>query len=228
MGPLIAFGIGISVYSLIDRRDKWFVLSQCIASGVLIGGGVLILTICQEDTRGPLIGSLFIIAGLLPRLLIPQHPIEADGGSNSTRQHLVSIGIIDFVWICVMGVTLAIIEIASGASPFVVTIEKGMHTEYYDKLFEITVFLLRITIDGVFLLGGILAGCMAILWAGEIWRKTQDKDKMQYKHTTISAIKMVVAYFIVTLNVLVWVGVPLYQKMIKIADILKEWELTKG
>ena len=221
MGPLIVFGIGIIVYSLIDRRDKWFVLSQFVASSFLIGGGLLLLNISQEVVRGILIGILFIITGLLPRIIIPRYPIEADGNSNSDPKQLLSIGIIDFVWICVMGGTLVIIAFTASISPFTDVINKGMDPEYYKKMFEITVFLLGKTIDSIFLLGGILAGCMAILWAGEIWRKSQEEEKTQYKLTTISAIKMVVAYFIVILNALVWVGIPLYQKMIKVAEILK-------
>ena len=221
MGTLIVFGIGIIVYSLIDRREKWFVLTQFIASSILIGGGFLLLDIYQDAVRGVSTGILFLIIGFLPRIIIPRHPIEASGSSNSDSKQLVSIGIIAFVWICIMGGTLAIIAFTTNISPFVDVIKKGMNPEYYEKIFKITEFLLGKTIDSVFLLGGILAGCMSILWAGEIWRKSQVKEKIQYKFTTLSAIKMVVAYFIVILNILVWVGIPLYQKMIKIAEILK-------
>ena len=221
MGPLIIFGIGIIVYSLIDRRDIWFIISEFVASGVLIGGGLLLLNISQEAVRGVAIGILFIITGLLPRIIVPQHPVEASGSSTMDKKHLVPIGIIDFVWISIMGGTLAIIAFTVSIPPFVDEIKMGMNPEYYKKMFEITVFLLGKTIDSVFLLGGILAGCMAIIWVGAIWRKSQEEEKIQYKLTTISAIKMVVAYFIVILNALVWVGIPLYQKMIEIAEILK-------
>lgn len=221
MGPLIIFGIGIIVYSLIDRRDKWFIISEFVASGFLIGGGLLLLNIPQAAVRGVSIGILFIITGFLPRIIVPRHPIEISGSITIDKKYLVPIGIIDFVWISIMGGTLAIIAFTVNISPFVDEIKMGMKPEYYKKMFEIIVFLLGKTIDSVFILGGILAGCMAIIWVGEIWRKSQEEEKIQYKLTTISAIKMVVAYFIVILNALVWVGIPLYQKMIEIAEIVK-------
>ena len=221
MGPLIVFGISRIIYSLIERRDKWFVIYEFVASGLLVGVGFLLMKIPQEAVRGVSIGILFLITGLLPRIILPRHPIEASGSSTFAPKQMVTVGIIDFVWISIMAGTLAIIAFTAGISPFIDVIKKGMNPEYYKQLFEITVFLLGKTIDSVFLLGGILAGCMAILWAGEIWRKAQEKEKIQYKFTTIAAIKMVVAYFIVIFNALVWVGIPLYQKMIKLAEIMK-------
>ena len=221
MGPLIVFAIGRIIYSLIERRDKWFAVLEFAASALLAGGGLFLLKISQESVRGVSIGILFVITGLLSRIIVPRHPIEASGSSTVYPKQLVPVGIIDFVWLSVMGSTLAIIAFTASVSPFVDLVKKGMNPEYYEKLFDITVFLLGKTIDSVFLLGAILAGCMAILWAGETWRKSEEKERLQYKLTTISAIKMVVAYFIVILNVLVWLGIPLYQKMIKIVEILK-------
>jgi uncharacterized membrane protein YidH (DUF202 family) len=221
MGPLILFGIGRVIYSLIERRDRWFVISEFVASGLLVGVGLLLMDTSHDALRGVSIGILFLITGLLPRIVLPRHPIEASVGSTSGPNQIVPVGIIDFVWISIMATTLAIIAFTLALSPFVGVIKKGMNPEYYKQLFEITVFLLGKTIDVVFLLGGILAACMAILWAGEIWRKSQERDKIQYKLTTVCAIKMVVGYFIVILNAVVWIGIPLYQKMINLAEMMK-------
>jgi len=221
MGPLIIYGIGIIIYSLIERRDKWFLVSEFVASGLLIGCGLLLMRIPSDAMRGVSIGMLFFLTGLLPRIAVPRQPIEARGRPGSDQKQVVGVGIIDFVWISIMGGSLAIIAFAVHISPFGDVIEEGFNAEYYKKMFEITVFLLGKTIDSVALLGGVLAGCMAILWAGEIWRKSQKKEQIQYRLTTISAIKMVVAYFVVILNELIWLGIPLYQRMIKLAQMFK-------
>lgn len=186
MGPLILFGIGRIVYSLIERRDKWFVLLEFVSSGIFFCIGLLLLHINQNSVRGVSIGILFIITGHISRIMIPMHPIEAGGYNVDDSKKIVPIGIIDFVWICIMGGTIAIIAFTWGVSPFVDIVQKGMKPEYYNKLFDMNKFLLEKTIDSVFLLGGILGVCMTILWAGEIWRKSKEKDKIQYKLTTFT------------------------------------------
>jgi len=221
MGPLILFGTGRVLYSLIERRDKWFVLLEFVSSAIFLFVGLILLRIHQNAVRSVSIGILFLITGLISRIIIPLHPSEAGGDGVKDSKKIVPIGIIDFVWICVMGATIAIIAFTWGVIPFVDIKQKGMSPEYYKKLFEITVFLLGKTIDSVFLLGGVLAACMSILWSGQIWRESEEKSRKQYVFTTISAIKMVVAYFIVILNALVWIGIPLYQKMNELAEVLK-------
>jgi len=206
---------------MIERRDKWFVVTEFVSSGTFFLVGLLLVHIHQNAIRGISIGILFIITSLISRIILPRHPIEAGGTIVNDSKKVVAIGIIDFVWICIMGGTIAIIAFTWGVSPFVDIIQKGMKPEYYQKLFDMSLFLLGKTIDSVFLLGGVLAACMTILWAGEIWRKSGEKFQDHYKFTTISAIKMVVAYFIVIFNALTWVGIPLYQKMNELTGFLK-------
>jgi len=222
MEPLILFGVGRILYSVIERHDKWFVISEVIASALFIGGGEFLLDISHDAVRGVLIGVLFIITGIAPRIILKRHPVEAGDDSVANEGQKVPIGIIDFVWITVMGGTLAFIGFTMGVSPFVGEIPlKGIEPEYYQKLLDTTIFLLGKTIDSVFLLGGALAGCMAILWAGEIWRKPGEKARIQYRLTTTAAIKMVVAFLIVALNVFVCIGVPLYNRMIDLIEVLR-------
>ena len=220
MEPLILFGIGRILYSLIGRRDKWFIVLEVIASVIFFSVGLILISIKQDAIRGVSICILFIITGLLSRFILPKHPFtgqSVDAGSKEIKH----VGIIDFVWIFIMGGTIAIIAFAKEVPPFTVTIKEGMNPEYYKSLFDMVEFLLGKTIDSVFLLGGVLAACMTILWAGGIWRRIEEADMKQYKFTTISAIKMVVAYFIVILNALVWVAIPLYQKMNELTEVLK-------
>ena len=96
MGPLILFGIGRILYSLIERHDKWFVV-EFIMSAVFIGGGLLLFEISENAIRGVSLGLLFIVTGLASRIILPRHPIEAMGKSTIEPKKIVSVGIIDFV-----------------------------------------------------------------------------------------------------------------------------------
>jgi len=222
MGFLISFAIGRIFYSLIERRDKWFVILEIIASGVFVGAGSLLLEVPQGAIRGSSQTILFIVTSLASRVILPRDPIEARLQNRANETEKIYVGVIDFVWISVMGGVVGFIAFARGVPPFVeVMVPKGMPAEYYQKALDSTVFLLEKVIDGVFLTGGGLAGCMAILWAGEIWRKSSGKARSQYKLTTVAAIKMVVAYFITIFNALAWMGVPLYMRMNALLEMLK-------
>jgi hypothetical protein len=213
------FAIGLIIYSAIDRRDKWFMLTEIGLSILFIGIGKIVLTIPNDIIRSLLLGFLFIIIGLVPRMVIP-HPkshTDTDGQKKEIR-----IGIINWSWICIMGCTLAFIGFAVGASPFIDPIPvKGLNPDYCQKSLDIVTFLLGKTIDSISILGAIIAGCMTILWSGEIWRKSDEKSITHYKLTTRSAIKMVIAYFIVIGNIIIWIGSPLYNRMIMLVDVLK-------
>ena len=198
------------MYSLVGRRDKWFVFLELTASIIFICVGLLLVGIKQDAVRGVSIFILFVITGLLSHVILSKHSLQA-----------YRIGIIDFVWICIMGGTNGIIAFTKGVSPFVDSVQVGLSHAYYKNLFNMTEFLLGKTIDSVFLLGGVLAACMSILWVGGVWRKSGESDLAHYKFATMAAIKMVVAYFIVVLNALIWIAVPLYQKMNELTAVLK-------
>lgn len=221
-GPLVFFGIWRIVYSLIERRDKWFVLLECISSCILIGAGRSLLAIPNVETRAILEWLLFVATGLAPRFIVPRHPLEAGGTVVDSDQGRVPVGIIDFTWMNVMGGALGGIYFVIGVASFVDIAAVGyVSPDYLQSLRDATVFLLDKTIDSVFLLGGVLAGCMAILWAGELWRKRGKTAHAQYKATTVTATKMVVAFFIVAAGVFIWVLAPLYKQLLVIVEATK-------
>lgn len=222
MGILIMFGFGRLIYVAIGRREKWFLLAEAVSLLVFVSIGILLFKIGHDSVRGTLLGFVFVLTGLGSKLIIPHHPIEAGGEKVKDREEIVPVGIIDFVWLCIMGGTLAFIGFAAGVSPFNDPVpSKGLSADYYAEALNTTVFLLDKTLDSFFCLGAILAGCMAILWSGAIWRKSDEIGRFYYRRTTLAAIKMVVGFFVVALNTLIWIGVPLYNRMTMLVKLLE-------
>ena len=219
---LVMFGLGRILYSAIERRDKRFLLTEIVASVVFLTIGMMMLRESNDSVRGMTLGVLFILTGLGPRIILPRHPIEAGGTVVNDDKLRVSVGAVDFVWLFIMGGTLAFIGFAIGVPPFADSIPtKGFHVEYYQESIGATAFLLEKTLDGFFYLGAILGGCMTILWAGTMWKNTDKNSRKHYKFSTLVAIKMVVGFFISVFGALIWVGVPLYNRMMILIELLK-------
>lgn len=58
--------------------------------------------------------------------------------------------------------------------------------------------------------GAVLTACMAILWAGQIWRGTKPDEQRAYLGATRSAAKMVFAFFAAMFGAVKWMGEPIY------------------
>ena len=222
MGPIISLGIGIAFYSLIERRDKWYATFVLMWAMIFIFIAIPLNRISNDTARGLLLGLAFIICAFLPRFATKGYHIDVDSDKKAREPNLlVRVGIIDFVWILLMGGTLAFAGFARGVKPIKSPLLlAGSTVEYRRELLQITARLMEKTVDSVFLLGGILAVCMTILWAGAVWRSKADEAKEHYKKSTLAAIKMVVAFFIIIFSALVWVGVPLYHNMILLSESL--------
>ncbi|MFC1730381.1 hypothetical protein ACFL6I_08605 [candidate division KSB1 bacterium] len=217
--PLIWFAIGRLIYSLIDRRSWKFNVVEVLSVGTYLIFGWYLLDIDAPATKGLLIAGTFLLTAVASRLVVKRHPVEAaDPGKKP-----IAIGIIDFAWFSILAGTLGILVFARSSHPITDVSPAGpLPKEFIQAEMLNTMFLLGKTIDSVFLLGGVLAGCMAILWAGEIWRKSDGKSHQQYRFTTVSAIRMVVAYFVAIMNALYWVGIPLYTRLNNLSALLKQ------
>jgi hypothetical protein len=219
---LVMFGLGQVFYSAIERYNKRFLLAEVISFLVFVTFGLTMFKINNDSVRGMSLGVLFILTGLGPRIILPCHPIEAGGIEVNDGKSRVTIGIVDFVWLFIMGGTLAFIGFAIGISPFADPIPtKGFKAEYYQESIDAVSFLLGKTLDAFFYLGAILGVCMTILWAGAMWRKTDKEGRKHYKFATVVAIKMIVGFFVSVFGALVWVGVPLYNRMMTLIELLK-------
>jgi len=216
--PIIWFAVGRIIYSLIDRLSWKFFGVEVLSVGAYLVCGWYLLAIDAPAAKGLLIGGAFLLTALASRLIVKRHPVEAAESGKKP----VAIGIVDFAWLSVLAGTLAILVFVRSSHPFTDVSSVGaLPKEFVQAELSNTVFLLEKTIDGVWFLGGALAGCMAILWAGEIWRKPDEESRRKYWFTTISAIRMVVAYFVAIWNVLYWIGMPLYTRMNTLSALLK-------
>jgi hypothetical protein len=215
MEAILTFAAGRLLYGLIDRIQLRFIMLELVLTVVFIGTSVFLLSMQNIEARSALIGLTFVITGVATRVLHRTSPIEAPGKS-------VAVGIIDFVWLAIMGAALAIVAFGRSMSPFVDSLpQSGLNREYYQKTYDTIQFLLGWVINSVPILGATVAACMAILWAGELWSKEGKAAKVKYEGTTIAAVRMVIAFFVIMFAFLYWLGIPLYHKMIAIAEFLK-------
>ncbi len=222
MESAIAMTVGRLIFSAIDRREVRLVALEVASGLVFLALCVYLLTIDHVVLRSIALGALFLVTGLATRLLTPRDPIEAPVTGSCTRPP-VAIGIIDFSWLSVMAAALAIVEFTQGRPPLSELLPPtGLRAEYYTTEIETCRMLLSHTINGVFAVGAILAACMGILWAGEIWRGRQGNGIDHYRITTLAAIKMAIAFLFVFFVVLGGIGVPLYDRIHYLTMLLRE------
>ena len=121
-----------------------------------------------------------------------------------------SIGIIDFCWILGQGVAYGGVIFCQSYEVIIGEVEAGRNDAFYNLMFEEVSFLLGKCFEVLIFGFTILAACMGIIWAGEIWRKDDHKG---YAWTTSASKKMTFAYFGIAVAIIVWVAIPLYSKM---------------
>ena len=220
--PLLWFAAGRFAFGLIERWRWLFFWLELLSIGLYLLIARCLMGIPNPALQGLSIGGVFLLTSVLSRFLAHRHPIEASDPENGGHGRELALGIIDFAWLTILAATLGILCFARSSYPFNEAAPSGnFPSAYWEAELSNTVFLLEKTIDSVFLLGGVLAGCMAILWAGEIWRKQHPTSRLQYVSTTVAAIRMVVAYIAVMVAALYWLGVPLYERMTIITKLLR-------
>ncbi len=211
MQKLVWFALGRLALSLIGSWSWKFFWTELAAVAVYLSGGWLLLRVGPPALQGLLIGGVFFVTAIASPLIARHNRIS------------LRIGIVDFSWLFILAGTLAVVCFATSSYP-VNDVSPSFGSLSHDFLqaeLSNTIFLLGKTIDSALLLGGILAGGMAILWAGEIWRKESEKDRKEYSVRTHTAIRIVVAYLVVVISALYWVGVPLYTRMNNLSQLLK-------
>lgn len=225
MPQVIYFAVVQVIYSAIDRWRDWrYLLVEVVGQILFVLVALAVLPrIVSGVGQGATIGMTFWLAALIVRVCARRHPTEAAPLGEKTHEHMVPIGLIDFCWVGIMGATLSFITFSKAVSPFSDPLPApGLPAEYYQAVAENSRFLLGHTVDGFFALGGVLTACMAILWAGEIWRGNRHEHRRSYKRTTLAAAKMVFAFFLTSLAVFIWLAWPLYRHMFAASSRLGE------
>jgi len=206
--PIIFYIVAELIYSAIERvKDLTFYLLQLSLYFNLFGLSLLLKIYLSNAYYSLVVGVLFIICTLLPRLILPKHPIEAGGLDVQEKKFHLRLGIIDFVWLSIMGACLTALIFLK--SSFICDISHHVNKEnlgFYTSVLEQG-------IQGCITIGGVLVAAMAILWAGEIWREKDIAKRLQYKNTVKAAIKMVIALFLIYISMFLWFFMPLYKKL---------------
>lgn len=86
------------------------------------------------------------------------------------------------------------------------------------KSIDMVMFIGDNLLEIVILLAGMLAASMAILWAAELWIKKGIIDRNKYKNLTSVAIKVVTAFFVVVISIVLWVAIPTIDTFIKMLE----------
>lgn len=204
----VYFAVGRVLFGLLGRHDYRFVtreLAGCLGFLVL---AVPTLSILEPFWRGLCIGVAFLVTVVVV-LLITDEPPQAAAGAEAKPHSPVKI--IDLSWTGMMAGTLAVTVFAQGSPAFVDPLPAGRTNEFYLASLETVRFLMDRTVDFVLTLGGVLSACMAILWAGEIWRRAAEAH--EYRRTTLAAAKMVFAYLWIVAAVAAWILLPLFDRL---------------
>lgn len=230
MGIHLYFNLIKLIYSYTGRKDKKYVLFEMAGSLLVIALSIwglqpisraLAIWFRLDITEKNLIisfilGVLFILTSFISRLANKKNPVEV---TTAPKNHkVIPIGIIDCVWLIVMGVSYSLTLIASSFPETHLQLTSGLSIEYYQMYFDECEFLLGKLIDLVIILGSILAACMTIIWSGEIWKKGDPESRNEYSTTTIASIQMVLGYFLTVGGVFIWVAYPLFKSYSTIKD----------
>lgn len=202
------------LYSLIELRNKKFYFIKTLFDILLFLFYLPMFNFRTPIFKAIYIGLVFIITGLLPRWIDSNYQFwRISRLSESLSRKIVSIGIINIVWITLMGATVTFSIFAVNSFPFKnAFILEEVRIVKNPELFEFAKFLLSKLIEGIFILGSVLAASMSILWMGQMWwGSSKIAPEEKYKFTRLSAVKMVVAYFVIILNLFLWMGIPLYR-----------------
>lgn len=132
------------------------------------------------------------------------------------------IGIIQFVWITILGITCGAILFARNFEVFQTgKIAAGMRPEYYAQLAAELNFLMGKLIDLTMVLGSVLAVSMSILWSRDVWREKEPEGPRYYEDTSRAALAMSFAFFVVLVSVGLWMWLPLYLNYASLKDFLR-------
>lgn len=223
MSLLLYFAATRFLYSLFERREFGCIALELFSSSLFVAAGAACLHYSRTVLAALLIFLAYLLTAILPYLVFRRSPIESRSRNpDSEDGPAVSLGIVDTVWLTLMGATCGLILVAEqlgvigGPPPRV-----GRSTEYYHAAIEETMFFLGFATNGLFATGASLGGCMAILWAGELWRKHDNRSRSEYRAQTIVSIKMVMALFVIVVAGIGWAIAPLYSRIVDLRELMR-------
>ena len=191
---LFIFAIGRLYYSHFHNSTNYlFMTVESSFILVFFLSSYFIILGTDHFVRGFIITFLFTITAFLPRSIVNE-----------------KVGIIDFVWLTILGLTVGAIIFAHTFDVMYIDRSDNTHSrEYFQQTSQELHFLLNKAIDLLIALGAIVSVAMSILWAGEVWREEQTRNL--YFNSLYNSKCMAVSYFIIFVSVGVWIITPLYR-----------------
>jgi len=97
-----------------------------------------------------------------------------------------------------------------------------LRTDYYKQYYERSSFLFGESVQTLICVSSVLAFCMTILLAGGKWHQSEpEAGQLDYQGDLKSALKMVSACVLFVFSFLIWVIVPLHERMNGVVELLK-------
>jgi hypothetical protein len=191
---LFLFALGRLYYSQFHNSSDYLFMSvEAFMIVVFFFFSYCIILKTAHFIRGFIISFLFIATAFIPRSAMHE-----------------KIGIIDFVWLVILGISLGAIIFAHTFDVMHIEADDDTHSpEYLQQMSQELQFLLGKALDLLIALGAIVSVAMSILWAGEVWREEQLRN--QYIDSLYNSKCMAVSYFIIFLSVGIWILTPLYR-----------------
>ncbi len=219
----VYFAIVRLVYSLLERRERRFVLWELASDAGFVGISLVLLSYCPTTRASFLVLLVYVLSALLPYAMERKAPIEATGMMDTGGRPIVWFGLVDSVWVTCMGATCALILAGYGENVIGPLPPRHRSADFYQAAIAEASFFLGFITNAIFAGGAALSGCMAILWAGEIWRKWRGRgtvEHTQYLAQTVASQKMVFAYFAMVVAAIGWAAVPIHTRMIDLREMM--------
>ena len=223
MSLIIYFALTRFFYSLFERREVKCIVFELFSSSLFVAACVACLHCSKGATAAGFVFLAYMLTAILPYVVFRRSPVEARSRNPDRADGpVVWLGIVDTVWLTLMGATCGLIlvghqlGVVGGPLP-----AAGHSAEYYHAAIEETAYFLGFATNGLFATGASLGGCMAILWAGELWRKHDNNSRSQYRAQTVVSIKMVMAFFVIVVVGIGWAIVPLYERTLHLRELMK-------
>ena len=231
----IYFNCAKFLYSIVSRRDHKFVIWEAVSSIVLAALAIIfyyplnafllkliesVFNDAKVDTQiiylieSLVIGALFTGSSFYIRIIFPRNPVEVP--EKSKRKPKTPIGIIDFVWLSLMGVAYVVIIFLQTSPTISHELIPNQRWEYYSLYYDEVNLILKESIRMILVLGTVLAACMTILWSGQLWQKRDPSSKREYGSTAVAAKKMVIAFLFIAIANGIWVCLPLYSRIVTV------------
>ena len=225
---LLFFACGRLAYSAATPhafKKGWFMGGEVLLSAVFVlAGRYWVFGSHYSPIAKALIlgGGLFGLPAIALRLAVPWRVDRS--GHNSELRRVSSLGIIDFSWLLMLSLGIAMVWVMATTTPVCDPLPAaGLAPDYYkeyraqaSEIFAQCVLALIAVATG-------LSVCMTILLAGGKWRRSITSGAGSgYGVDVRSAMKMVWACFLFVLGFLIWVMVPLYERMTGVLERLKQ------